>query len=86
MFDDVRIHERAERPLGGKDFVMEMSLIARRELGERNLGQRKMRAIKYYVPVTRATTRWEKFCDGDVIDCSSRIRRKKSGAKRNEDN
>ena len=35
LFDDVRMHERTGRPLGGEDFVIEMSLIAGRELGRK---------------------------------------------------
>jgi len=35
LFDDVRMHERTGRPLGGEDFVMEMSSIAGRELGRK---------------------------------------------------
>jgi len=43
--------------------MMEMSSIARRELGEINLGQREMRIIKYYVLETHIprTQDWT-FC------------------------
>jgi len=35
LFDDVRMNERTGRPIGAEGFVMEMSLIAGRELGRK---------------------------------------------------
>ena len=41
LFDDVRMHERTGRPLGGEDFVMEMSSIAGRELARKKPGPKR---------------------------------------------
>jgi len=41
LFDDVRMHERTGRPLGGEDFVTTMSSIAGRELGRKKPGPKR---------------------------------------------
>jgi len=41
LFDDVRMHERTGRPLGGEGFVTAMSSIAGRELARKKTGPKR---------------------------------------------